>query len=190
MRSRASSPRTWRSRRKGARLALPARHCRRQCSQAPDVVLRLTVIPGQMKFDRTEFTVAPGQLVEVIYTNPDLLQHNFVLGTAGSLPQLGQASDHLASSPVGMAQQYVPDIPQVLFSTKLLEPNQTVTFQFKAPAAAGQYPYVCTFPSHWQMMNGMLNVVASQPGGRGGRGGAATPPAAPAPAPAGRAGGE
>ena len=152
-------------------------------SQAPDVVLRLAVIPGQMKFDRTEFTVSPGQLVEVVYTNPDLLQHNFVLGTAGSLPQLGQASDRLASSPTGLAQQYVPDIPQVMFSTKLLEPGQTITFQFKAPAAVGQYPYVCTFPSHWQMMNGVLNVVTSQPGGRGGRGGA------PAPTP-GRAGGQ
>ena len=136
-------------------------------AQAPDVVLRLAVIPGQMKFDKTELTVAPGQLVEVVYTNPDLLQHNFVLGQAGSLPQIGQASDRLASSPTALAQQYVPDVPQVLFSTKLLEPGQTVTFQFRAPGTAGQYPYVCTFPSHWQMMNGLLNVVA--PAGRGGR---------------------
>jgi putative membrane-bound dehydrogenase-like protein len=146
----------------GAALPPPA-------AQAPDVILRLAVIPGQMKFDKTEFTVTPGQLVEVVYTNPDLLQHNFVLGTADSLPQIGQASDRLASSPTGLAQQYVPDIPQVLFSTKLLEPNQTVTFQFRAPAAVGRYPFVCTFPSHWQMMNGILNVVA--PLGRGGRGG-------------------
>jgi azurin len=137
---------------------------------APDVVLRLSVLPGEMKFDRTELTVAPGQLVEIVFTNPDLLQHNFVLGQTGSLAQIGQASDALASSPSGLAQQYVPDIPQVLFSTKLLEPAQTITFQFRAPAAAGQYPYVCTFPSHWQMMNGILNVVAAQPGGRGGRG--------------------
>jgi azurin len=122
-----------------------------------------------MKFDKTEFTVAPGQLVEIVFTNPDLLQHNFVLGTTDSLPQIGQASDRLASSPTGLAQQYVPDIPQVLFSTKLLEPGQTVTFQFRAPAAVGQYPYVCTFPSHWQMMNGILSVQAPQ--GRGGRGG-------------------
>lgn len=136
-------------------------------AQAPDVVLRLAVIPGQMKFDKTEFTVAPGQLVEVVYTNPDLLQHNFVLGQAGSLPQIGQASDRLAASPTALAQQYVPDVPQVLFSTKLLEPGQTVTFQFRAPGTAGQYPYVCTFLSHWQMMNGILNVVA--PAGRGGR---------------------
>jgi azurin len=62
----------------------------------------------------------------------------------------------------------VPDLPQVLFSTKLLDPSQTLTFQFRAPAAAGQYPYVCTFPAHWRTMNGTLNVI--QPAGRGGRG--------------------
>jgi azurin len=98
-----------------------------------------------------------------------VLQHKYVLGNVDSLPQIGQASDRLASSPTGLAQQYVPDIPQVLFSTKLLEPSQTVTFQFRAPATVGRYPYVCTFPSHWQMMNGILNVQPQL--GRGGRGG-------------------
>ena len=172
----------------GGRPVPPARHCRRPLSQAPDVVLRLAVDPGsdEVRQDRIHRR-ARASSSRSIYTNPDLLQHNFVLGAAGSLPQSAQASDRLASSPTGMAQQYVPDIPQVLFSTKLLEPSQTVTFQFRAPAAVGQYPYVCTFPSHWQMMNGILNVVANQPGGRGGRGGAPAP--APAPAP-GRAGGQ
>jgi putative membrane-bound dehydrogenase-like protein len=136
---------------------------------APDVVLQLGVIPNQMKYDRTELTVASGQLVELVFTNPDVMQHNFVLGAAGSLTQIGQAADRLAASPTGLAQQYVPDSAQVIFATKLLEPGQTMTFQFRAPAAPGQYPYVCTFPSHWQVMNGILNVVA--PGGRGGRGG-------------------
>ena len=66
------------------------------------------------------------------------MQHNFVLGAQGSLDALGAAADVVARSPNGLAQQYVPDSPQVLFSTKLLEPGQTVTFQFKAPADAGQ----------------------------------------------------
>jgi azurin len=135
----------------------------------PDVVLRLSVIPNQLKFDLSELTVASGQLVEVIFTNPDVMQHNFVLGASGSLTQIGQAADKLATSPAGLAQQYVPDIPQVMFSTRLLEPGQSVTFQFRAPTAAGQYPYVCTFPAHWQVMNGILNVVTPA-GGRGGRG--------------------
>ena len=135
---------------------------------APDVVLRLAAIPGQLKFDLTELTVATGQLVEVVYSNPDAMQHNFVLGAAGSLDVLGAAADTLSQSPAGLAQQYIPDIPQVLFSTKLVEPGQTVTFQFRAPADPGRYPYLCTFPAHWRVMNGILNVV--QPQGRGGRG--------------------
>jgi azurin len=136
--------------------------------QAPDVVLRLSVVPGQMKFDKSELNVAPGQLVEVVYANPDVMQHNFVLGAPGSLTLIGEAGDRLATSPTGMAQGYVPDLPQVLHSTRLLEPGQTVTFQFRAPAEAGQYPYVCTFPAHWRTMNGVVNVIA--PAGRGGRG--------------------
>ena len=138
-------------------------------TQAPDVVVRLNVVPNQMKFDRTELNVAPGQLVEIVYANPDVMQHNFVLGAPGSLTTIGEAGDRLATSPTGLAQGYVPDMPQVLYSTKLLEPGQTVTFQFRAPATAGQYPFVCTFPAHWRTMNGLLNVI--MPAGRGGRGG-------------------
>ena len=123
-----------------------------------------------MKFDKAELNVAPGQLIEVVFTNPDVMQHNFVLGAPGSLNAIGEAGDRLATSPNGLAQGYVPDLPQVLFSTKqLLEPGQSMTFQFRAPSAPGQYPYVCTFPAHWRTMNGILNVVA--PGGRGARGG-------------------
>jgi azurin len=134
----------------------------------PDVVLRLTAVPGQLKFDLTELTVAPGQLVEVVFSNPDAMQHNFVLGASGSLDAIGNAADKLAQSPSGLAQQYVPDIPQVLFSTKLIEPKETARFQFRAPTTVGDYPYICTFPAHWRVMNGVLHVV--QPQGRGGRG--------------------
>jgi azurin len=136
---------------------------------APDVVIRLTVKPGEMQFDKTELNVAPGQLVEIVFTNPDSMQHNFVLGQPDSLKVIGPASDDLARTPNGPSLQYVPQIQQIIFSTKLVEPGETLTVQFKAPAEAGQYPYVCTFPGHWRIMNGILNVRAPQ--GRGGRGG-------------------
>jgi uncharacterized protein len=138
-------------------------------AQAPDVVVQLSVITGEMQFDKREISVAPGQLVEIVFTNPDSMQHNFLLGTPGSLQQIGLAADELARSPAGVTQQYVPEMPQVLFASKLLDPGDTVTFQFRAPAQVGDYPYVCTFPGHWRIMNGTLHVV--QPAGRGGRGG-------------------
>ena len=136
-------------------------------TQAPDVTLKLGVVPAQLKFDLEELTVAPGQLVEIVFVNSDQMQHNFLLGAAGSLEEIGKAADALAASPNAAAQQYVPDIPQVLYSTKLIDPGQTLKFQFKAPAQPGQYPYVCTFPGHWRLMNGTLRVVAPAPRGGG-----------------------
>jgi uncharacterized protein len=136
--------------------------------QAPDVVVRLSTVPGKLQYDKPEINAAPNQLIEVVFTNPDVMQHNFVLGAPGSLNAIGEAGDKLAATPAGLSQNYVPDVPQVLFSTRLVEPSQSVTFQFRAPASPGQYPYVCTFPAHWRTMNGTLNVI--QPAGRG-RGG-------------------
>ena len=107
---------------------------------APDVTLRITAVPGQLKFDLAELTVAPNQLVEIVFANPDAMQHNFVLGATGSLEAIGTAADKLAQSPAGLAQQYVPDMPQVLFSTKLVEPNETARFQFRRPRGRGRLP--------------------------------------------------
>ena len=131
-------------------------------AQTPDVVVRLGVIPHQLKFDKSELTVAPGQLVELVFTNPDVMQHNFIFGAPGSLQQIGLAADALMTGANGLAQQYVPAMPQVLFATPLVDPGQTITVQFRAPAEAGRYPYVCTFPGHWRVMNGILRVVPAE----------------------------
>jgi len=42
------------------------------------------------------------------------------------------------SSPAGQVQQFVPDLPQILASTRLLEPGQSITIQFRAPGQAGE----------------------------------------------------
>jgi azurin len=106
--------------------------------------------------------------VEIVFVNSDEMQHNFLLGTPGSLDAIGTAADKLAQSPNALEQQYVPEMSQVLYATKLVDPGQKLTFQFKAPAEQGQYPYVCTFPGHWRLMNGILRVVAPAGRGRGG----------------------
>ena len=127
--------------------------------QKPDVVLALGVVPHQLKFDKSELQVEAGQLVEVVFTNSDVMQHNFLLGTPGSLEPIGAAADAMMASADGLAQQYVPPIPQVLVATTLVDPGQTVTVQFRAPGQPGDYPYVCTFPAHWRVMTGVLHVV-------------------------------
>ena len=116
-----------------------------------------------MKYDLKTFAVEAGKPVEIIFENPDFMQHNLVITQPGTLEIVGKAADKLASSPTGADQQYVPDMPEVLFSTKLVNPQQTVRLRFIAPENAGDYPYVCTFPGHWSIMNGVMKVVNSKP---------------------------
>ncbi len=142
----------------------------------PDVVLQLGVVPNEMQYTTKELTVQAGQLVEIVFTNNDQMQHNVVIGAPGALESIGAAADQLATQPGAASVGYVPDVAQVLVKTPLVDPGQSLTFQFRAPSEAGQYPYLCTFPAHWRLMNGVLNVTEPARGrGFGGRrgGGAA-----------------
>jgi len=115
-----------------------------------------------LKWDQAEMTVGAGQLVDLVITNTEVMPHNFILGAPGSLETIGKAADALMSSPAGQVQQFVPDLPQILASSRLLEPGQSITIQFRAPGQAGAYPYVCTFPGHWRLMNGVLTVTSGR----------------------------
>jgi uncharacterized protein len=124
-------------------------------------VIRIKVIKNQMKYDLKTFEVVAGKPVEIEFENPDFMQHNLVIIKPGTLQTLGKAADKIAADPKGAEMQYVPSIPEVLFSTKLVNPEQTVKLQFIAPAQPGDYPFVCTFPGHWSFMNGIMKVKST-----------------------------
>jgi uncharacterized protein len=124
-------------------------------------VIRIKSIQNEMKFDLKNFTVEAGKTVEIIFENPDFMQHNLVITKPGTMETVGRAADKLASDPRGAEMQYVPDIPEVLFHTRLVNPQETVRLAFTAPATPGDYPYVCTFPGHWSIMNGVMKVTKS-----------------------------
>jgi putative membrane-bound dehydrogenase-like protein len=129
-------------------------------SSAGAIVIKLNVIKNEMKYDLKSFTVEAGKQVEIVFENPDFMQHNLVIIQPGSLQILGKAADKLAADPQGSEKQYVPSISEVLFSTKLVNPQETVKLIFTAPKQVGDYPFVCTFPGHWAIMNGIMKVVA------------------------------
>ncbi len=126
-------------------------------------IIKLKVIKNEMKYDAKTFTVEAGKPVEIVFENPDFMQHNLVIGQIGSLQMIGRAADKIASDPKGAEKNYVPELPEVLFSTKLVNPQQTVSLKFTAPTRLGDYPFVCTFPGHWSIMNGVMKVVAAKP---------------------------
>ena len=122
-------------------------------------VIRIKTIREAMKYDLKEFTVKPGQSVEIIIENPDAMQHNMVITKPGSLEKVGRAGDAMMKDEKGAEKNYVPALAEVLYSTPLINPGQSYKLKFKAPVAVGNYPYVCTFPGHWTLMNGVMKVL-------------------------------
>jgi azurin len=127
-------------------------------STDPPVALEISVVKGQMKFSLPSFTVKPGQRVRITLTNPDEMQHNLVIVRPGTLDAVGALADALAATPDAAERNYVPPTPDVMYNTKLLDPGQSETLEFTAPRQAGEYPYICTFPGHWRVMQGAMVV--------------------------------
>lgn len=115
-----------------------------------------------MKYDISEFVVEAGKPVKIIFENPDFMQHNLLITQPGKLEVVGAAADKLATTPEGAEKDYIPEIPEVLFSTPLVDPEKTVELSFIAPEQPGAYPFVCTFPGHWRIMQGVMKVVGSE----------------------------
>ena len=117
-------------------------------------------LTNPLMYDTKTFTVKAGQQVKLTFNNthPAVPQpHNWVLGKVGTKDKLLAAAMAVMTDPKGLEKGYIPETPDVLQHTKLLQPNTSETITFVAPAA-GDYPYICTFPGHGIMMNGIMKV--------------------------------
>jgi azurin len=108
-----------------------------------------------MKFDLVKLQAKTGQSVHLVFENkpPGTLPHNWVLVRPGT-----EAAVALAGLKKGVAEGYLDPGPDVLASTAMTPPGKTSEVTFTAPAP-GTYPYICTFPGHYMMMKGVLEVT-------------------------------
>ena len=120
--------------------------------------IKMKSVREMLQFDIKTFTVKAGKTVEIVFENPDAMQHNIIIGKPKSLEKIGKAADKMITDPDGAAKNYVPNSPDILFASALVNPDQTIKLRFTAPAKAGNYPYLCTFPGHWRIMNGVMKV--------------------------------
>lgn len=126
-----------------------------------DKVIVLKTVKDKMEYDQKLLEVEAGQTVAIVFENIDFMQHNLLIVKPETLETVGIAADKMASDPQGAEKAYVPGIPEVLYSTRLVNPGEKVVLSFTAPAEPGDYPYLCTFPGHWRMMNGIMRVIPS-----------------------------
>ncbi len=129
---------------------------------AADGVKTVTITADDtMKFNVTEIRAQAGEKLRVTFKNvgrmpKQAMGHNWVL----LLPMADNEVLALAQAAAARAPEYVPaDATKILVHTKLLGPNESDTVEFTAPAAPGEYPFVCTFPGHAALMKGKLIVA-------------------------------
>ncbi len=102
--------------------------------------------------------VRPGEPIQFTLSNPDVVPHNWALVNPGALRSVGEMSNRLVADPEAAARHYIPQTSDVLFYTDVVPPREEFTIYFLAPEKPGRYPYLCTFPGHWMVMNGELVV--------------------------------
>jgi azurin len=130
---------------------------------APAGGVRTVEIVGtdQMKYDVATIPAKRGEQLRVRLTAKGTMpkiamSHNFVL--------LKLAANPVKFVTAGAQSRETDFIPnemkdQVIAKTALAGAGETVDVTFKVPNAAGEYPFVCTFPGHFQAgMRGNLVV--------------------------------
>ncbi len=125
--------------------------------EEPGRPIQLKAITG-LKYDLEKIVVRAGERISLTLLNTDEMPHNWILTGWFSYDLMGQLADAMVADPTAAERHYVPDDPSVLQYTRVLNPGESQTIHFNAPTAPGKYPYLCTYPGHWQVMKGTLIV--------------------------------
>ena len=101
---------------------------------------------------------AAGQRVEIAFVNADDMPHNVVIFKRGDIAIYEKELFGSMNEPNAQLRGFVPDSPNVLVATRLLNARESDVLVFDAPPEPGDYPFVCSFPGHWFTMRGVLRV--------------------------------
>jgi azurin len=126
-----------------------------------DVKTVLITANDTLKFSVTRIEVQAGQRIHIQLKNTgsmpkEVMGHNWILLKAGT-----DISTYATTALSAKNESYQPRAlaGEVLASIPLLGPRQTGEVTFEAPATPGSYPYLCSFPGHFQAgMQGLLIV--------------------------------
>lgn len=130
-------------------------------------LVNISCVPERMLFTIREFTATPGQPVKVVFVNSDATDHNLVIVKPDSMAEVGVAANEMAKDPRNANSDFIPPTKDdlILHATTMIGATRSSlidVLRFDAPTEPGIYPYVCTFPGHWIVMNGVMVVANTE----------------------------
>jgi putative heme-binding domain-containing protein len=119
----------------------------------------VTVEAGKnLSYTVRSFMARPGEPIHLTFMNPDVVPHNWALIKPGTLSRVGDLVNKIVAEPDAASRHYIPRSDDVLVYTDIVGPQDQFSVFFRAPTTPGRYPYLCTFPGHWMVMNGEMIV--------------------------------
>ncbi len=127
----------------------------RRIPDAREIVLETGT---NLTFKTRTLRVKAGEPIRFTLKNPDVVPHNWALIKPGTLETVGDLSNKLIADPDAFIRHYIPESRNVIVHTDVVQPSSEFVIYFHAPKEPGTYPFLCTFPGHWLVMNGELIV--------------------------------
>ena len=122
-----------------------------------DLKIDLGTIHGDIRFNKEELVVKPGQKIKIVFKNSDEMPHNMLILKPGSSTKaMGELAMKMGAA--GLEAGYIPKSDKILWHIPMTMPGKTGVLYFQAPKEKGVYPYVCTIPGHFLKMIGKLYV--------------------------------
>ncbi len=126
--------------------------------RVPVFVIR--TVREQMRYDTPRLVVQAGEPFEIRFENIDFMPHNLLVVRPGTRETIGLASSLMKPDQLDSeGRAFVPNNPDILAATKLVEPRQKTVLKMSAPEQAGDYEYFCSYPGHYLIMWGQLIVT-------------------------------
>ncbi|MEM0963135.1 MAG: plastocyanin/azurin family copper-binding protein [Bacteroidota bacterium] len=121
-------------------------------AQEVDVELIVPAVRNAMSFTVDRVEAPEGATVRLVMDNtetssPAMIHNVVIVETEEDLRPIAEEAARVRDN--------IPDSPAILAYTPLAGPGQKTAVVFTMPPA-GEYPFVCTYPGHWERMQGVL----------------------------------
>ena len=124
------------------------------CGPSYDQTIEIESIGNQMKYNVPEINAERGSTIQIILSNNasmEIMKHNIVvLNSIDSINEVGKQAIS--------AENYLPNHESIIAASEMIGPGETTELVIQIPNEKGIYPYICTFPGHYQVMQGRIIV--------------------------------
>lgn len=119
--------------------------------------IEVGVLPG-LKFNTSRIEAKAGEKIIFVFPNDDSsgMVHNLAIITPGSSQIVMDAA--VAMGAAGLKKNFIPEIPELLASTPQVAKGMKYTLYFAVPDEPGDYHFICTYPGHGLVMQGIFAV--------------------------------